>query len=144
MFGKVNCKNIKQDCPDPDCDDPVLRPGHCCKTCPKGLSPHYMSLCYRSCVHFCSTIQSQQLSYYILLGMRAPLHMLTGGGSSQGVAFTPLTVFLACMCLLMEWKVKVKQCGLPSMGQHCVCASMCCGHVLRKSLSVFVLALAPK
>lgn len=36
VFGKVNCKNIKQDCPDPDCDDPVLRPGHCCKTCPKG------------------------------------------------------------------------------------------------------------
>uniref|UniRef100_A0AAQ5XT39 Chordin n=1 Tax=Amphiprion ocellaris TaxID=80972 RepID=A0AAQ5XT39_AMPOC len=36
VFGKVNCKNIKQDCPDPDCDDPILLPGHCCKTCPKG------------------------------------------------------------------------------------------------------------
>ncbi|XP_035479514.1 chordin isoform X1 [Scophthalmus maximus] len=36
VFGKVNCKNIKQDCPDPNCDDPVLLPGHCCKTCPKG------------------------------------------------------------------------------------------------------------
>ncbi len=36
VFGKVNCKNIKQDCPDLDCDDPVLLPGHCCKTCPKG------------------------------------------------------------------------------------------------------------
>ncbi|TKS81442.1 Chordin Protein chordino [Collichthys lucidus] len=37
VFGKVNCKNIKQDCPDLDCDDPVLLPGHCCKTCPKGV-----------------------------------------------------------------------------------------------------------
>lgn len=36
VFGKVNCKNIKQDCPDLDCDDSVLLPGHCCKTCPKG------------------------------------------------------------------------------------------------------------
>uniref|UniRef100_A0A3P9IP14 Chordin n=1 Tax=Oryzias latipes TaxID=8090 RepID=A0A3P9IP14_ORYLA len=33
--GKVNCKNIKQDCPDLDCDDPVLLPGNCCKSCPK-------------------------------------------------------------------------------------------------------------
>lgn len=39
VFGKVNCKNIKQDCPDPDCDDPVLLPGHCCKTCPKSKNP---------------------------------------------------------------------------------------------------------
>lgn len=37
VFGKVNCKNIKQDCPDPDCDDPILLPGHCCKTCPKAI-----------------------------------------------------------------------------------------------------------
>ncbi|KAJ8367846.1 hypothetical protein SKAU_G00078740 [Synaphobranchus kaupii] len=36
VFGKVSCKNIKQDCPEPGCDDPVLLPGHCCKTCPKG------------------------------------------------------------------------------------------------------------
>lgn len=36
VFGKVNCKNIKQDCPDPDCDNPILLSGHCCKTCPKG------------------------------------------------------------------------------------------------------------
>uniref|UniRef100_A0A8C2ZLC0 Chordin n=1 Tax=Cyclopterus lumpus TaxID=8103 RepID=A0A8C2ZLC0_CYCLU len=37
VFGKVNCKNVKQDCPDPDCVDPILLPGHCCKTCPKGV-----------------------------------------------------------------------------------------------------------
>ncbi|XP_068441938.1 chordin [Clinocottus analis] len=36
VFGKVNCKNVKQDCPDPDCEEPVLLPGHCCRTCPKG------------------------------------------------------------------------------------------------------------
>ncbi|XP_003968786.2 chordin [Takifugu rubripes] len=37
VFGKVNCKNIKQDCPDLGCEDPVLLPGHCCKTCPERL-----------------------------------------------------------------------------------------------------------
>ncbi|CAN9511148.1 unnamed protein product [Ophioblennius macclurei] len=35
VLGKVNCRNIKQDCPNPDCEDPVLLPGNCCKTCPK-------------------------------------------------------------------------------------------------------------
>ncbi|XP_029964425.1 chordin [Salarias fasciatus] len=35
VLGKVNCRNIKQDCPDPDCEDPVLLPGDCCKTCPQ-------------------------------------------------------------------------------------------------------------
>ncbi|XP_036418682.1 chordin [Colossoma macropomum] len=38
VFGKVSCKNIKQDCPEPDCEEPVLLPGHCCKSCPKGDS----------------------------------------------------------------------------------------------------------
>uniref|UniRef100_A0A4W5PND7 Chordin n=1 Tax=Hucho hucho TaxID=62062 RepID=A0A4W5PND7_9TELE len=36
VLGKVSCKNIKQDCPEPSCDDPVQLPGQCCKTCPKG------------------------------------------------------------------------------------------------------------
>ncbi|XP_037332499.2 chordin [Pungitius pungitius] len=36
VFGKVNCRNIKQACPEPDCEDPVLLPGHCCRSCPKG------------------------------------------------------------------------------------------------------------
>uniref|UniRef100_W5MQW8 Chordin n=1 Tax=Lepisosteus oculatus TaxID=7918 RepID=W5MQW8_LEPOC len=35
VFGKVTCKNIKQDCPEPNCDEPVLLPGNCCRTCPK-------------------------------------------------------------------------------------------------------------
>ncbi|XP_032401705.1 chordin [Xiphophorus hellerii] len=36
VSGKVNCRNIKQDCPTLDCDDSVLLPGHCCRTCQKG------------------------------------------------------------------------------------------------------------
>uniref|UniRef100_A0A4W3IHE2 Chordin n=1 Tax=Callorhinchus milii TaxID=7868 RepID=A0A4W3IHE2_CALMI len=31
VHGKVSCRNIKHDCPEPLCSDPVLRPGHCCK-----------------------------------------------------------------------------------------------------------------
>lgn len=34
--GKVNCKNMKQDCPVPTCPRATLLPGHCCHTCPKG------------------------------------------------------------------------------------------------------------
>ncbi|XP_070206601.1 chordin-like [Littorina saxatilis] len=32
--GKVKCKNIKDDCPKPQCDTPVLLPDRCCKICP--------------------------------------------------------------------------------------------------------------
>uniref|UniRef100_A0A8C6LCV4 Chordin n=1 Tax=Nothobranchius furzeri TaxID=105023 RepID=A0A8C6LCV4_NOTFU len=35
VLGKVNCRNIKQDCLVLDCTNPILLPGHCCKTCPK-------------------------------------------------------------------------------------------------------------
>lgn len=35
-MGKVNCKNMKQDCPVPTCPRATLLPGHCCHTCPKG------------------------------------------------------------------------------------------------------------
>ncbi|NP_001310761.1 dorsal-ventral patterning protein Sog-like precursor [Parasteatoda tepidariorum] len=34
IMSKVRCKNIKNDCPKPTCDDPVLLPQRCCKTCP--------------------------------------------------------------------------------------------------------------
>lgn len=34
MVTRVKCKNIKHDCPKLDCDDPVLLPDRCCKTCP--------------------------------------------------------------------------------------------------------------
>ncbi|XP_033885023.3 chordin-like [Acipenser ruthenus] len=38
VFGKVSCKNIKHDCPEPLCSNPVLLPGHCCRSCPKAHS----------------------------------------------------------------------------------------------------------
>ncbi|XP_043926340.1 chordin [Protopterus annectens] len=38
VFGKVSCKNIKHDCPETPCSNPVLLPGHCCKTCVKAPS----------------------------------------------------------------------------------------------------------
>lgn len=41
-MGKVNCKNMKQDCPVPACPRATLLPGHCCRTCPKGEE----SLCF--------------------------------------------------------------------------------------------------
>lgn len=31
---RVKCRNIKHDCPKPDCEDAVLLPERCCKTCP--------------------------------------------------------------------------------------------------------------
>lgn len=31
---RVKCKNMKSECPKLDCDDPVLLPNHCCKSCP--------------------------------------------------------------------------------------------------------------
>lgn len=34
IVAKVQCRNIKHDCPKPTCDEPVLLPGRCCKTCP--------------------------------------------------------------------------------------------------------------
>ncbi|RWS28041.1 chordin-like protein [Leptotrombidium deliense] len=34
MVARVRCKNIKNDCPKPSCDNPVLLPEGCCKTCP--------------------------------------------------------------------------------------------------------------
>uniref|UniRef100_A0A665V0E3 Chordin n=1 Tax=Echeneis naucrates TaxID=173247 RepID=A0A665V0E3_ECHNA len=67
VFGKVNCKNIKQDCPNPNCDNPILLPGHCCKTCPKGIRP--------SALRFFTL----KLSKYFVA-------VLTGGPDSSGVA----------------------------------------------------------
>ncbi|XP_075238029.1 chordin short gastrulation [Lycorma delicatula] len=34
VIGKVHCRNIKNECPKPTCDEPVLPPGKCCKVCP--------------------------------------------------------------------------------------------------------------
>lgn len=34
IVARAKCKNIKNVCPKPSCDSPVLLPEHCCKTCP--------------------------------------------------------------------------------------------------------------
>lgn len=34
IVARVQCRNIKNECPPANCDDPVLLPGRCCKTCP--------------------------------------------------------------------------------------------------------------
>ncbi|XP_022249681.1 chordin-like isoform X3 [Limulus polyphemus] len=34
FVARPKCKNIKNFCPTPTCDTPVLLPEHCCKTCP--------------------------------------------------------------------------------------------------------------
>ncbi|KAG8193954.1 hypothetical protein JTE90_011504 [Oedothorax gibbosus] len=34
ISSRVKCKDIKNDCPKPTCDDPVLLPERCCKSCP--------------------------------------------------------------------------------------------------------------
>uniref|UniRef100_A0A182FME1 VWFC domain-containing protein n=1 Tax=Anopheles albimanus TaxID=7167 RepID=A0A182FME1_ANOAL len=34
VVGRVQCRNIKNECPKPTCDDPILLPGRCCKSCP--------------------------------------------------------------------------------------------------------------
>uniref|UniRef100_A0A182J073 Dorsal-ventral patterning protein Sog n=1 Tax=Anopheles atroparvus TaxID=41427 RepID=A0A182J073_ANOAO len=34
VVGRVQCRNIKNECPKPSCDDPILLPGRCCKICP--------------------------------------------------------------------------------------------------------------
>ncbi|KDR21447.1 Dorsal-ventral patterning protein Sog, partial [Zootermopsis nevadensis] len=33
VVARVHCRNIKNECPKPSCDEPVLHPGRCCKVC---------------------------------------------------------------------------------------------------------------
>ncbi|CAG9819155.1 unnamed protein product [Phaedon cochleariae] len=35
IVARVQCRNIKSECPEPTCDEPVLLPGRCCKSCPE-------------------------------------------------------------------------------------------------------------
>ncbi|GAB6031851.1 hypothetical protein CHUAL_010251 [Chamberlinius hualienensis] len=35
IVGRVKCRNTKNECPEPNCEDPVLLTGRCCKTCPE-------------------------------------------------------------------------------------------------------------
>ncbi|KAJ8879238.1 hypothetical protein PR048_019844 [Dryococelus australis] len=37
IVARTQCRNIKNECPQPSCDEPVLYPGRCCKTCPDDL-----------------------------------------------------------------------------------------------------------
>uniref|UniRef100_U5ESB1 Putative short gastrulation n=1 Tax=Corethrella appendiculata TaxID=1370023 RepID=U5ESB1_9DIPT len=37
IVARVQCRNIKNECPKPTCDEPILLPGRCCKTCPGDL-----------------------------------------------------------------------------------------------------------
>ncbi len=42
--GKVRCRNVKGQCPDPVCandEEPVLLDGNCCKTCPVHGKTYY-------------------------------------------------------------------------------------------------------
>ncbi|XP_054164393.1 dorsal-ventral patterning protein Sog-like isoform X2 [Oppia nitens] len=41
VVAKVRCKNIKNECPKPSCDDPVLLPERCCKSCPGDEDPTF-------------------------------------------------------------------------------------------------------
>ncbi|KAH8281195.1 hypothetical protein KR018_011918, partial [Drosophila ironensis] len=34
IVARVQCRNIKNECPPAKCDDPISLPGKCCKTCP--------------------------------------------------------------------------------------------------------------
>lgn len=34
IVARVQCRNIKNECPKLDCDEPVQLPGKCCKACP--------------------------------------------------------------------------------------------------------------
>lgn len=36
VVAKVHCRNFKNDCPKPTCNNPVLLPERCCKSCPGG------------------------------------------------------------------------------------------------------------
>ncbi|XP_017771665.1 PREDICTED: dorsal-ventral patterning protein Sog [Nicrophorus vespilloides] len=34
IVARVQCRSIKNECPEPSCEEPVLLPGNCCKSCP--------------------------------------------------------------------------------------------------------------
>ncbi|XP_014241548.1 dorsal-ventral patterning protein Sog [Cimex lectularius] len=37
VVGRVQCRNIKHECPQLSCDEPVMMPGKCCKVCPSDV-----------------------------------------------------------------------------------------------------------
>ncbi|XP_034248535.1 dorsal-ventral patterning protein Sog isoform X2 [Thrips palmi] len=40
IVARVQCRNIKHECPEPTCDEPVLLPNRCCKVCPGDVGMH--------------------------------------------------------------------------------------------------------
>ncbi|CAG9764348.1 unnamed protein product [Ceutorhynchus assimilis] len=39
IVARVHCHSIKEQCPKPKCEEPIMLPGRCCKICPGDLSP---------------------------------------------------------------------------------------------------------
>lgn len=51
IVARVQCRNIKNECPPAKCDDPISLPGKCCKTCPgdrNGKCKQYIPYIYIS------------------------------------------------------------------------------------------------
>lgn len=42
IVARVQCKNIKNECPKPTCENPILLPGRCCKTCAGDNTSEYI------------------------------------------------------------------------------------------------------
>lgn len=63
IVARVQCKNIKNECPKPTCDEPVLLPGRCCKTCPGD----HTSKCFFFCIS-CSCFFSAFFLHILMKG----------------------------------------------------------------------------
>lgn len=46
IVARVQCRNIKNECPLLTCDEPVLLPGRCCKSCPGDFSKLHVQLLF--------------------------------------------------------------------------------------------------
>lgn len=52
-YGKTKCINIKHKCPLPNCHNPILLPGKCCKTCQGQGNSIYISFRFTKLVNCC-------------------------------------------------------------------------------------------
>ncbi|XP_059052840.1 dorsal-ventral patterning protein Sog [Achroia grisella] len=89
MVAKVHCRNIKNECPVPSCDSPVLLPGRCCKTCPGDVnSPDIVQLDSPSVIVVEEILSMKHFG--ALLTGRSPLCIrrddMTGVPVARGVA----------------------------------------------------------
>lgn len=71
IVARVQCRNIKNECPKPTCDDPILLPGRCCKTCPGDSNSKFRFIIipqsYPSSYHLHHNHQNISLSVFIHL-----------------------------------------------------------------------------